>query len=101
MYNEYITKYLDAKKFYKDFLKDTGFTPKKQYTKKICNRFMDCLIPYNREFEIEEYLVKTIEKINSKVNKQTNETIDVPSIMLFQKKYLKSIQSNKILNPSL
>lgn len=88
MYNEYITKYLDAKKFYKDFLKDTGFTPKKQYTKgknKLCNRFMSCLIPYNREFEIEEYLVKIIEKINSKVNKQTNETIDVSSIMLFQK----------------
>ena len=64
---------------------------------------MSCLIPYNREFEIEEYLVKIIEKINSKVNKQTNETINVPSIMLFQKekKYLKSIQSNKILNPNL
>lgn len=64
---------------------------------------MSCLIPYNREFEIEEYLVKIIEKINSKVNKQTNETIDVSSIMLFQKekKYLKSIQSNKILNPNL
>lgn len=46
---------------------------------------MSCLIPYNREFEIEEYLVKIIEKINSKVNKQTNETINATSIMLFQK----------------
>ena len=102
------------KEFYKDFIsfsKDIGFIPKKckprhAYTKgkdESCNRFMSWLIPYNGEFETEEDLIKIIEEINLKVNKQINETIGVPSIMLFQKEkeYLKPLPNNKILNSYL
>ena len=98
------------KKFYKEFIsftKDIGFQPKKckvkhPFTKgkdESCNRFISWLIPYNGEFETEEDLIKIIENINLKVNKQINETIGVPPIMLFQKEkeYLKSLPSNKIL----
>ena len=68
-----------------------------------CNRFMSWLIPYNNEFETEEDLIKIIEEINLKVNKQTNETIGVPPIMLFQKEkeYLKPLPNDKILNSYL
>ena len=102
------------KEFYKDFIsfsKDIGFIPKKckprhAYTKgkdESCNRFMSWLIPYNGEFETEEDLIKIIEEINLKVNKQINETIGVPPIMLFQKEkeYLNPLPNNKILNSYL
>ena len=104
---------VDAKKkeFNKDFImfsKDMGFIPKKckpwhAYTKgkdKSCNRFLSWLIPYNGEFETEEELINIIEEINLKVNRQTNETIGVPPIMLFQKEkeYLKPLPNNKIMN---
>lgn len=102
------------KEFYKDFIsfsKDIGFIPKKckprhAYTKgkdESCNCFMSWLIPYNGEFETEEDLIKIIEEINLKVNKQINETIGVPPIMLFQKEkeYLKPLPNNKILNSYL
>ena len=104
----------NKKEFYKEFKefsKDIGFIPKKckpkhAYTKgkdESCNRFMSWLIPYNYEFETEEDLIKIIEEINLKVNKQINETIGVPPIMLFQKEkeYLKPLPSNKILNSYL
>lgn len=50
-----------------------------------------------------EDLIKIIEEINLKVNKQINETIGVPPIMLFQKEkeYLKPLPNNKILNSYL
>ena len=64
---------------------------------------MSWLIPYNGEFETEEELIKIIENINLKVNKQKNETIGVSPIMLFQKEkeYLKPLPNNKILNSYL
>jgi len=102
------------KEFYKDFIsfsKDIGFTPKKckprhAYTKgkdESCNRFMSWLIPYNGEFETEEELIKIIEEINLKVNKQINGTIGTSPILLFQKEkeYLKPLPTNKILNSYL
>lgn len=102
------------KEFYKDFIsfsKDIGFIPKKckprhAYTKgkdESCNRFLSWLIPYNGEFETEEELIKIVEQINLKVNKQINETIGVSPIMLFQKEkeYLKPLPNNKILNSYL
>ena len=102
------------KKFFKEFIsfaKDIGFQPKKckvkhPFTKgkdESCNRFMSWLIPYNGEFETEEDLIKIIENINLKVNRQINETIGVPPIMLFQKEkeYLKPLPSNKVLNSYL
>lgn len=102
------------KEFYKEFIsfsKDIGFVPKKckprhAYTKgkdESCNRFMSWLIPYNGEFETEEELIKIIEEINLKVNKQINETIGTSPILLFQKEkeYLKPLPTNKILNSYL
>lgn len=102
------------KEFYKEFKtfsKDFGFEPKKckpkhAYTKgkdESCNRFMSWLIPYNKEFETEEELIKIIEEITKKVNKQVNSTIGTPPIMAFQKEkeYLKPLPSNKILNSYL
>lgn len=64
---------------------------------------MSWLIPYNGEFETEEDLIKIIENINLKVNRQINETIGVPPIMLFQKEkeYLKPLPSNKVLKSYL
>lgn len=99
------------KKEFKEFSKDIGFIPKKCKSKKpyakgkneSCNRFMSWLIPYNGEFETEEELIKIVEEINLKVNKQINKTIGVPPIMLFQKEkeHLKPLPSNKILNSYL
>ena len=102
------------KEFYKEFItfsKDIGFIPKKckprhAYTKgkdESCNRFLNWLIPYNGEFETEEELIKIINNINLKVNKQINETIGVSPIMLFQKEkeYLKPLPNDKILNSYL
>ena len=64
---------------------------------------MSWLIPYNGEFETEEELIKIIDEITKKVNKQVNSTIGVPPIMSFQKEkeYLKPLPSNKIINSYL
>lgn len=96
---------------FKSFAKEIGFIPKKckvkhPFTKgkdESCNRFMSWLIPYNGEFETEEELIKIIENINIKINRQKNETIGVPPIMLFQKEkeYLKPLPNDKILNSYL
>lgn len=105
------TKKKEFYKEFKEFSKDIGFIPKKckprhAYTKgkdESCNRFMSWLIPYNYEFETEEDLIKIIEEINLKVNKQRNETIGVSPIMLFQKEkeHLKPLPNDKILNSYL
>ena len=76
------TKKKEFYKEFKTFSKDIGFEikkckPKKPYTKgkdESCNRFMSWLIPYNGEFETEEELIKIIETINLKVNRQINNT---------------------------
>ena len=105
------TKKKEFYKEFKTFSKDIGFVPKKckpkhAYTKgkdESCNRFMSWLIPYNGEFETEEELIKIIDEITKKVNKQVNSTIGVPPIMSFQKEkeYLKPLPSNKIINSYL
>ncbi len=105
------TKKKEFYKEFKTFSKDIGFIPKKckpkhAYTKgkdESCNRFMSWLIPYNGEFETEEELIKIIDEITKKVNKQVNSTIGVPPIMSFQKEkeYLKPLPSNKIINSYL
>ena len=105
------TKKKEFYKEFKTFSKDIGFVskkckPKHAYTKgkdESCNRFMSWLIPYNGEFETEEELIKIIDEITKKVNKQVNSTIGVPPIMSFQKEkeYLKPLPSNKIINSYL
>ena len=67
------------------------------------NRFMSWLIPYNHEFENEEELIKIIEEINLKVNKQVNSSTGVAPIMLFtkEKEYLKPLPNEEILKQYL
>ena len=101
-------------KFCKEFLaftKDIGTKARKckvrhPFTKgkdESANRFMNWLIPYNYEFEDEEELIKIIEKINYKVNRQVNSTIGVAPIMLYnkEKEYLKPLPNQKVLNEYL
>ena len=101
-------------KFSKEFLmftNDMGTIPIKckvrhPFTKgkdESANRFMNWLIPYNHEFENEEELIKIIEKINYKVNRQVNSTIGVAPIMLYnkEKEYLKPLPNQKVLNEYL
>ena len=101
-------------KFYKEFIsfvKDIGTyakhcKPKHPYTKgkdESANRFMSWLIPYNHEFEDEQELIKIIEEINLKVNKQVNSSIGVAPIMLFnkEKEYLKPLPNKEILKQYL
>lgn len=105
------TKKKEFYKEFKEFSKDIGFEtkkckPKKPYTKgkdESCNRFMSWLIPYNGEFETEEELIKIIEQVNLKVNRQINNTTGLQPILLFQKEkeYLNPLPSNKILNSYL
>lgn len=96
---------------FKAFIKDIGINAKKckprhPYTKgkdESANRFMSWLIPYNYEFEDEQELIKIINKINLKVNKQVNSTIGVAPIMLFnkEKEYLKPLPNKQIMDQYL
>ena len=72
------------------FFKDIGTyarhcKQKHPYTKgkdESANRFMSWLIPYNHEFENEKELIKIIEEINLKVNKQVDYSTGIASIIL-------------------
>lgn len=98
-------------KEFKQFAKDMGFNPKKcgvgkPYTKgkdESCNRFVNWLIPYNREFTTEEELIEIINKITQEVNKQINQTTNMPPIAIFEqeKEYLQPLPSNDILDKYL
>ena len=103
-----------TRKFYKEFVafandmqvKVKNCKPRHPYTKgkdESANRFMSWLIPYNNEFEDEQELIKIIEEINLKVNKQINTTIGVAPIMLFnkEKEYLRPLPSPKIMEQYL
>ena len=103
-----------TRKFYKEFVaftndmqvKAKNCKPRHPYTKgkdESANRFMSWLIPYNNEFEDEQELIKIIEEINLKVNKQINTTIGVAPIMLFnkEKEYLRPLPSPKIMEQYL
>ena len=64
---------------------------------------MSWLIPYNHEFKNEQELIKIIEEINLKVNKQVNSSTGVAPIMLFnkEKEYLKPLPNEEILKHHL
>lgn len=84
-------------------VKPINCKPRHPYTKgkdESANRFMSWLIPYNNEFEDEQELVKIISEINLKVNNQTNVTIGVAPIMLFnkEKEYLQPLPNDKIMD---
>ena len=92
---------------FKSFIKDIGVDarkckPRHPFTKgkdESANRFMSWLVPYNGEFEDEQELIKIINEINLKVNRQVNSTIGVAPIMLFnkEKEYLKPLPNSKIM----
>ena len=96
---------------FKAFIKDIGINAKKcmprhPFTKgkdESANRFMSWLIPYNHEFEDEQELIKIIEEINLKVNRQVNSTIGVAPIILFnkEKEYLKPLPNPQIMEQYL
>ena len=80
--------------------------PRHPYTKgkdESANRFMSWLVPYNHEFEDEEDLIRIINEINSKVNRQVNSTTGVAPIMLFnkEKEYLNPLPNQKIMDQYL
>ena len=100
------TKTKNFRKEFIAFVNDMNTKAKKckvrhPYTKgkdESANRFMSWLIPYNNEFEDEEELIKIIEEINKKVNRQINSSIGTTPIMLYQKEkeYLQSLPNEKV-----
>ena len=100
------TKTKNFRKEFISFVNDMNTKAKKckvrhPYTKgkdESANRFMSWLIPYNNEFEDEEELIKIIEEINKKVNRQINSSIGTTPIMLYQKEkeYLQSLPNEKV-----
>jgi len=103
-----------TKKFYPEYIqfcKDMGCNPKKckprsPQTKgkdESSNRFMSWLVPYNNEFETEEDLIKILEYLNKKINKEVNTTTGITPIMLYQKEkeHLLPLPSNKVLDSYL
>lgn len=96
---------------FKAFAKDMGFIPKHckvchAWTKgkdESCNRFMTWLLPYDYEFNTEDELIKIIEKISVEINKQPNQTTNIPPISLFQKEkeYLQPLPNQTIIESYL
>lgn len=75
--------------------------PRHPYTKgkdESANRFMSWLVPYNNEFEDEEELIKIIEEITQKVNRQVNSSIGTTPINLYQKEkeYLQDLPNEQV-----
>lgn len=62
------------------------------------NRFLAWLKPYDGEFEDEVELIQIIVRINQKVNREVNQTTNIPPCVLFEKEkeYLTSLP-NKVL----
>ena len=100
----------DTKRFVSDFVsfcKDIDVKPKHCKVKKCMtkgkvesqNRFMSWLIPYNYEFETEEDLIKIIDNITKKVNREINDTTRCTPIFLYskEKEYLKPLPNKELL----
>ena len=93
------------------FAKDMGFKPKKckirsPETKgkdESCNRFVNWIRPYNEEFETEEDLIKIFSNITKAVNKQVNQTMNMPPIELYakEKEYLQPLPNKQIIEQYL
>lgn len=95
-------------KEFKAFAKDMSFNPKKckvgsPETKgkdESCNRFMSWLYPYEHEFETEEDLINIVKKLNIQINKEINQTTNMPPLSLFriEKEYLKPLPNRQVIN---
>lgn len=92
---------------FKEFAKDMGFHPNHckvchAWTKgkdESCNRFMTWLLPYDYEFNSEEELIEIIKRVSDEVNREPNQTTDIPPISLFQKEkeYLQPLPNQSII----
>jgi len=101
----------DFVKEFKSFAKDMGFDPKHCKVKspetkgkdESCNRFVNWLNPYDYEFSNEEELVEIIHKVNIAVNKERNQTTNMPPVTLFEKEkeYLQPLPKKEIINKYL
>ena len=91
----------------KAFADDFGFKitlckPRHSYTKgkvESANKFVEWLLPYDKEFKNEADLIEALQRINSKVNQLPNQTTNISPILLFQKEkeYLQPLPSNHII----
>lgn len=98
----------DFTKEFKAFSKDMGFIPRHckvghPETKgkdESCNRFMTWLYPYDYEFNNEEELIKIIRRLNIEINKEVNQTTNMPPVTLFQteKEYLQPLPKQIIID---
>lgn len=89
------------------FEKDTGvkiklckvYSPETKGKVESANRFLQWLLPYNHRFKDETELIDIINRINVAVNKQKNQTTNIPPIVLFrkEKEYLTPIPSKILL----
>lgn len=97
----------DFTKEFKAFCRDMGTIPKHckvnhAWTKgkdESCNRFVNWLKPYDYEFESEEELIEILKNINIKVNREKNQTTNIPPITLFEKEkeYLQPMPNQVII----
>jgi transposase len=73
-------------------------TPETKGKDESSNRFLAWLRPYDGEFEDENELISILNKINSKVNLENNQTTKIPPSVLFEKEkeYLNPLP-NKVL----
>lgn len=93
------------------FANDFGFKvklckPRHSFTKgkvESANKFIEWLLPYEKEFDTEEELVEILRNINNKVNTYPNQTTNVPPVLLFQneKEYLQSLPNHKVIESYL
>ena len=92
-------------KFTKEFIqfvKDIGVKANKckvrhPYTKgkvESSNRFVNWLLPYEHELNDENELIEVIKRLNNEINKEVNQTTNMPPVTLFQqeKEYLQPLQ---------
>lgn len=75
-------------------------TPETKGKDESANRFLSWIMPYDREFEDENELIKILERINEKVNREINQTTNIPPITLFEKEkeYLTQLPNNVLLD---
>lgn len=98
----------DFTKEFKAFSKDMGFIPRHckvghPETKgkdESCNRFMTWLYPYDYEFNNEEELIEIIKRLTIEINKEVNQTTNMPPVILFQteKEYLQPLPKQIIID---
>lgn len=68
-----------------------------------CNRFVNWLLPYEHELNDENELIEVIKRLNNEINKEVNQTTNMPPVTLFQqeKEYLQPLPSETIIESYL